>query len=106
MSIKRLFYRVLELQAEVKLGIHPNTGICGYLGANYSEGAILDQAFRSWPHFSGCIVFPVPHNIEYHREKIKGNLWINAYGALRKDLLNHVVRYLEKQYIEEQMKCL
>ena len=63
---------------------------------------LLDEAFRSWPSYSGGRGYPVPdpkapsskvaaYNIYNH-----GNLWEDSpYGNLRRELCLHVADWLE-----------
>ena len=61
---------------------------------------ILKRAFRTWPKFSGDIDYPIddPHEIETpHNVFIRSHKWIGEYGALRFELLDHVIDFLKKE---------
>ena len=61
---------------------------------------ILKRAFYTWPKFSGDIDFPIndpngielAHNVYDHLPK-----WTGEYGALRFELLDHVIDFLKKE---------
>ena len=61
---------------------------------------ILKQAFCTWPKFSGDVCWPIndpngielAHNVYDHLPK-----WIGEYGALRFELLDHVIDFLKKE---------
>ena len=58
----------------------------------------LKQAFYTWPKFSGDVNFPIndPYNmVSAHR--VYGDLpkWTGEYGALRFELLDHVIDFLK-----------
>ena len=61
---------------------------------------ILKQAFYTWPKFSGDAGFPIndPFGFETAHD-VYGDLpkWIGEYGALRFELLDHVIDFLEKE---------
>ena len=61
---------------------------------------ILKQAFYTWPKFSGDVRFPIndPRNkVSAHRVYEYDELpkWTGAYGALRFELLDHVIDFLK-----------
>ena len=83
-------------------------GICGNLAyrrpLSYATiENLVQEAFRSWPKFSGCQAYPVPdpkalfnfsaaRRIYYAHE----NLWeASPYGNLRRELCLHVADWLE-----------
>ena len=61
---------------------------------------ILKQAFYTWPKFSGDVDFPIndPFGIET-AYNVYGQLpkWVDEYGALRFELLDHVIDFLKKE---------
>ena len=64
---------------------------------------ILRRAFRTWPKFSGDIDFPIddPYEIEQAQDAYaRLPKWTGAYGALRFELLDHIIDCLRKE-IEE-----
>lgn len=80
-------------------------GICGNLPFSQDRtGDLLDEAFRSWPSYSGNRECPVPdpeapsdkaaaYRIYHSRE----NLWDDSpYGNLRRELCLHVADWLEE----------
>ena len=66
----------------------------------YDAGQILEQAFYTWPKFSGNVNFPIqdPNETETP-ENVYNELpkWTGAYGALRFELLDHVIDFLKKE---------
>ena len=63
-----------------------------------NSGRILICAFYTWPKFSGDVNFPIedPHEIET-ADNVYTLLpkWTGAYGALRFELLDHIIDFLE-----------
>lgn len=84
-----------------------DVGICSQfdLYGFYSseERRQLRASFKTWPHYSGDIDFPVPSPDKY-MEAVdvyfdEGNdLWDRdaEYGRLRWDLLDHIIKELSK----------
>lgn len=75
------------------------TGICGNIGPlSWDNGEQLGALFRSWPKFSGNVVYPVPgvdsmtpsEAFVYIRD-----VWEGEYGDLRCELLDHCIAELE-----------
>ena len=62
------------------------------------SGRILKRAFRTWPKFSGNADFPIndPTGIET-AYNVYDQLpkWIGEYGALRFELLDHIIDFLK-----------
>ena len=59
---------------------------------------ILRRAFYTWPKFSGDMQFPIedPHEIETADDAYaRLPKWTGAYGALRFELLDHVIDFLK-----------
>ena len=75
-----------------------------YESARYESEQILKQAFYKWPKFSGDVQFPIndPYN-EVSAHKAYGYLpkWTGEYGALRFELLDHVIDCLKKEVLYE-----
>jgi len=67
-------------------------------GWYYSED-LLHELFETWPKFSGDIEYPVPSDLEDESPRnaydMRANLWVGAYGDLRKELLDHCINELE-----------
>lgn len=66
----------------------------------YDSWQILTQAFYTWPKFSGDVNFPI--NDPYNRDpayRAYDDLpkWTGEYGALRFELLDHVIDCLKKE---------
>jgi len=86
------------------------TGICGNVFHMLTTDAkhpleqtmiyskILDNVnkiVQDWPHFSGDCHWPIEgSSLQFHRHV---NKWSGAYGNLRKDLLKHLIKTLEKE---------
>lgn len=84
-----------------------SVGICSaiYIISNEElnvckKGTLLCH-YETWKYYSGEPKFPVPSTIEYlaPREAYYSeyNKWQGEYGALRRDLLNHVIEQLERE---------
>ena len=61
---------------------------------------ILECAFRTWPKFSGNVNFPINDpNGNFSAYSAYGYLpkWTGEYGALRFELLDHVIDFLKKE---------
>lgn len=80
-------------------------GICFHLGNRLRDARVdyqeeLAEAFEAWPKFSGSIQWPVPcPNAGSPMEAYANscNMWNpeDAYGALRLELLDHMVQHFE-----------
>ena len=60
----------------------------------------LKHAFRTWPKFSGDVDFPIndPDNeVSANRAYCYLPKWTGEYGALRFELLDHVIDFLKKE---------
>ena len=74
------------------------------LSARYDSCQILKQAFQTWPKFGGDIQFPIndPYNkVSAHRAYGTLPKWTGEYGALRFELLDHVIDLLKKGELYE-----
>ena len=61
---------------------------------------ILKRAFYTWPKFSGDANYPIkdPYNrVSAPRVYDQLPKWIGEYGALRFELLDHVIDFLKKE---------
>lgn len=61
---------------------------------------ILRREFCTWPKFSGDADFPIddPHEIETaYNVYARLPKWVGEYGALRFELLDHVIDLLKKE---------
>ena len=66
----------------------------------YESWRILKQAFYTWPKFSGDVQFPIndPYNeISAHNAYVQLPKWEGEYGALRFELLDHIINCLKKE---------
>lgn len=73
-----------------------------YESERYEAEQILKQAFYKWPKFSGDVQFPIndPYNeVSAHRAYGYLPKWTGEYGALRFELLDHVIDCLKKEII-------
>ena len=100
----------LNAALDIKAGnFDKRYGICGNMEHKvddevpeecYDSWQILKQAFRTWPKFSGDVNFPIndPYNRDpAHRAYDYSPKWIGEYGALRFELLDHVIDFLKKE---------
>lgn len=84
------FFRWRLSHGELKAG-EQSHGICRVLDMNYkfcgnmNTDQIMNAAFKSWPQFSGSIVWPVEGDNDFAFGK---DAWANPK---RLDLLNHVI---------------
>jgi hypothetical protein len=61
----------------------------------------LRRLFRLWPKYSGDIVYPVPGGHEAFWSAVRyETTWSGEYGKLRKELLNFMIKQLEKELAE------
>ena len=70
---------------------------------------ILKEAFYIWPKFSGDADYPIndPHEIETpYNVYTQNHKWIGEYGALRFELLDHVIDFLEREIEKEELYVL
>lgn len=84
-----------------------STGICSQFeppdSYNSEERLQFLASFKTWPHYSGDISFPVPspdksiEAIDAYFDK-SNDLWDRdtEYGRLRWDLLDHIIEELSK----------
>lgn len=61
-----------------------------------------DDGFRTWCHFSGVTQFPVPFDHDNLVDPAKAyqrreNMWTHTYGAMRWDLVMHLITYYQEQ---------
>ena len=67
-----------------------------------SHKAKLRRLFKSWPQYSGSIVFPInagtdtPEQQYWHCDHI-GNFWEGEQGKLRHSLLTHMIKELSNE---------
>ena len=100
---------MLDAALDIKAGyFDKGYGICANLSdkvnsqveesERYDSPRILKQAFYTWPKFSGDADFPIndPNGIEL-AHKVYEDLpkWTGEYGALRFELLDHVIDFLK-----------
>ena len=102
---------MLDAALDIKAGnFNEDYGICTNLSEEvnsqireseyYDSWQILEQAFYTWPKFSGDANFPIndPYN-KVSARRVYNDLpkWTGEYGALRFELLDHVIDYLKKE---------
>ena len=90
---------IVQRMMEEEGGMEPNS-----FG---SVQKMLTEIFREWGSYSGDDLYPVPNPCKpkrsdmaytcYSRAYEAGNMWRGPYGALRRDLLNFTIAYLEKR---------
>lgn len=79
------------------------SGICANLeeGSNLDVDCFLRPCFRTWEHFSGSYLYPVPspysdkHSAsDVYDTTPEDDMWNpeHPYGSLRLDLLEHLIR--------------
>ena len=78
--------------------IEPGLGLCSAVGAATSYNCctnVLYPYFKTWPHYSGYVHFPVGNGSEDYYERV--NLWVGDIGELRLNLLDHMISEVEKE---------
>ena len=127
MNYSEYLQLMLDAALDIKAGnFDKRTGICGNIDdkvihaiavklpdyvitndaeqINMNTWRILRRAFYTWPKFSGDADFPIndPIGIET-AHRVYGYLpkWVGAYGALRFELLDHVIDFLKKEIEKE-----
>ena len=111
MTYSEYLQLMLDAAIDIKAGnFDKGYGICSNLSnkvnsqveesERYDSWQILKQAFYTWPKFSGDVNFPIndPYNrVSAHR--VYGDLpkWTGEYGALRFELLDHVIDCLKRE---------
>lgn len=78
-------------------------GICDNVSEllrRHVDADLLKPSFVSWQHYSGDLTYPVPSAqtgvSERHKYSYTDDVWIDDYGDLRMDLLNHCIKTLER----------
>lgn len=86
------------------LSSHSKRGICHYVNNEtiFNSGK-LEKYFKTWKHYSGSYHYPVPSTIEgmdahqmFRTNTYKFDMF-TKYGRLRWNLLNHIIKELEKE---------
>lgn len=76
-------------------------GICFYTKCKtINEITKVRSIYESWPHFSGDLGYPVPHELgSDYAFSFTENKWDRRtkYGRLRWDLLDYTINYLERE---------
>ena len=108
---------MLDAALDIKAGnFDKKFGICGNIASKVTNvigdeqitmnpWRILKQAFYTWPKFSGDANFPI--NDPYNRDPDPrraydySHKWTGAYGALRFELLDHVIDFLKNEIEKE-----
>ena len=97
----RALSQLLDLQAKLDTkGDIYKRGRCGICG--YVPEFNLISYFVTWKHFSGNGAFPIPdlHTGSitiFYDSKDEGTMWQGEYGALRRELLDHIIKQLKQE---------
>ena len=111
MNYNEYLQLMLDAALDIKAGnFDKGYGICSNLSykvnnqveesERYESEQILKQAFYTWPKFSGDVQVPIddPYNeVSAHRAYGYLPKWVGEYGALRFELLDHVIDCLKKE---------
>ena len=111
MNYNEYLQLMLDAAIDIKAGnFDKGYGICSNLSnkvnsqveesERYDSRQILNQAFYTWPKFSGDANYPIndPFGIETaYNAYDQLPKWTGAYGALRFELLDHVIDFLKKE---------
>jgi len=99
MKSKKKIIKYLRDLADGGMPGHKGLGLCSNLEWFAGGHIHLSPKFKSWPHYSGMLVYPVPATnkgltaeIQYHRHI---GLWIGKQGKLRRDLCRHIADEME-----------
>jgi hypothetical protein len=112
MTYNEYLQLMLDAALDIKAGnFDEDVGICSNLSdkvnsqieeseERYESHQILEQAFCTWPKFSGDANFPI--NDPYNRDPAYRAYnylpkWIGEYGALRFELLDHIIDCLKRE---------
>ena len=120
MTYNEYLQLVLDAALDIKAGnFDKGYGICSNLSNKVNSQVeeserdelwqILRRAFYTWPKFSGDVDFPIndPHEIETaYNVYARLPKWTGAYGALRFELLDHVIDFLKKEIENEALYVL
>lgn len=100
-SIRKCDLRISALKAISKFGPVLTCGICGnlYKLVSYRVTCEISDSYVSWEHFSGCVAYPIPSPNgdspeAYYQE---GNRWKGENRSLRMDLIDHAIKYYERE---------
>lgn len=91
-----------ELQEiQTKGAKYKRVGICGNLSTEvlHTNRETLFSLFRTWPKFSGEKDYPVPATGPCTAKEqyiARESMWEGPYGDLRKELLTHCIKELQK----------
>lgn len=96
---------VLDRAVELRKDPRGHYGLCQTLRLSSLEPALVYEIFSSWEHFTGDMNYPVPApscvgyasvieaaKVEYDTSI---DMYSGGYGALRIELLDHLIAYLE-----------
>lgn len=111
MNYNEYLQLMLDAALDIKAGnFDKRFGICSNLSDKVNSQVeeserdelwqILKQAFYTWPKFSGDINYPIndPYNrVSAPRAYDQLPKWVGEYGALRFELLDHVIDFLKKE---------
>ena len=109
MTYNEYLQLMLDAALDIKAGnFDKGYGICTNLrdkvnsqveeSERYDSWQILKQAFYTWPKFSGDVNFPIndPYNrVSAYSAYDQLPKWVGEYGALRFELLDHVIDFLK-----------
>ena len=125
MTYNEYLQLMLDAALDIKTGNFDETvGICGNIERKVKNardvkfpGYVIDvesimnpwrtlrRTFCTWPKFSGDTDFPIndPNEIETADDAYaRLPKWTGAYGALRFELLDHVIDFIEKEIEKDE----
>ena len=94
----------------------PKTSICCYIidetNGTYISCVLRDAderrvCARSWKHFSGDVVYPVPHPnsgsayVAFWTAEDNGAYWVGKYGNSRRAYLRHMIQWVQDNLTDE-----
>jgi len=99
-NLRILLTRLKKLREKRPRNHHKNVGICAHVLGDLSIN-ILAKLWLDWEHYSGREYYPIPST----NKKIKSppeyysktkDLWRGKQLELRMDLINHLIKKIEK----------
>ena len=107
-AIMNVLDRAKALRAEPK-GLY---GLCQTLSLDRLDEELVQDIFKTWPKFTGYLDYPVPcpggHTVvggvvvlgakaAKAAYDFTGDMYSGPYGALRLELLDHLIEFLERE---------
>ena len=84
--------------------LYVQIGICGNLKELVSGDAymLVSHYSTSWEKYSGNVEYPVPDPLRRDPYCPGRNMWVGEYGALRYELLEHLIEEVRKDLLAKE----